>query len=187
MSSTGRLAGIWRSDPPPCRAGCTTGKLCCKRRRAFQRVSFLVSIRARPAARQWLQDRGSTEGDRPFGAVLWPPNVKKRRPLDIVLFGRERFGQNPHFQHRPSSRHGRRAGIFPESGCLAQCKFIHPRILEHRRAESSLRTAKPVKRDIPKDAPFDGRAGWSRYCLVSKIKSPQSSRPKPKPSEVGSV
>ena len=30
----------WRSDPPPCRAGCTTVKLCCKRRRAFQRVSF---------------------------------------------------------------------------------------------------------------------------------------------------
>ena len=40
ISSTGRPAGIWRSDPPPCRAGCTTGKLCCKRRRAFQRVSF---------------------------------------------------------------------------------------------------------------------------------------------------
>ena len=40
MSSTGRPAGIWRSDPPPCRAGCTTVKLCCKRRRAFQRVSF---------------------------------------------------------------------------------------------------------------------------------------------------
>ena len=154
MSSTGRLAGIWRSDPPPCRAGCTTGKLCCKGDALFSASPFLVSIRARPAARQWLRDRGSTEGDRPFGAVLWPPNVKKRRPLDIVLFGRERFGQNPHFQHRPSSRHGRRAGVFPESGCLAQCKFIHPRILEHRRRSHPSGQRNPSKGTSQKDAPF---------------------------------
>ena len=48
-----------RSAAPPCR---TTGQTSVKDG-AFQRVSpFLVSIRARPAARQWLRDRGSTEG-----------------------------------------------------------------------------------------------------------------------------
>src|SRR5699024_488968 len=64
---------------PPRRAGCAAGKLFCKRRRAEKRVSFLkFSTRSRPAARQWLRDRGSTGGDRPFGGGQAEPFSGRR-------------------------------------------------------------------------------------------------------------
>ena len=73
MSSTGRPAGIWRSDPPPCRAGCTTGKLCCKRRRAFQRVSFFsvnqgAASSTAVAAGPWKHRRGPAVWSRSLAA-----------------------------------------------------------------------------------------------------------------------
>ena len=128
----------------------------------FKRVSFLkVSTRSRPAARQWLRDRGSTGGDRPFGGGQAEPFSARRRSKKAApgcrSFWQERFGRNPHFQHRPSRRRGRRAGVFPESEHLTQGEFIHPRILERRRVELSLRAAAPIKRDILWDVLFCGR------------------------------
>ena len=115
---------------------------------------LLVSIRGAAsgtavAAGPWKHRRGP--------AVLEPfsgRRTSKPAASGYRSFGRERFGQNPHFQHRPSSRHGRRAGVFPESGCLAQCKFIHPRIFRASEGGAIPPDSETRQKGHPKRCPF---------------------------------